>query len=225
MPYLDQLWASDIALTTLLIFLLIYIFFLYPLLPEGSVKPLAFVFFSLILISGAITALRNRLFRTLVFAWGLLSFAFLWVRYLFPQQTIVLLGTWLALFYLFLLTFLILGQALREGDTTSHRIMGAVAAYLLLGLSWSLVYYAIALWIPGAFNGLGAAMEGDRELLHMHFQYFSFTVLTTVGFGDIVPVTPIARMAAVLEGVVGQLFPAILIARLVSLQVQSKQKT
>jgi hypothetical protein len=56
-------------------------------------------------------------------------------------------------------------------------------------------------------------------------QVVRFNILTTVGFGDIVPVDPIARMAVVLEGVVGQLFPAILIARLVSLQVQSKQRT
>lgn len=226
MPNLELLWASDVALTTLLILVVFYVFFLYPLLAEGSVKRLlTFVFFSLILISGAITASKNRLFRTLVFAWGLLAFTFQCVKYLFPQQTIILLTTWLALFYLLLLTFLILGQAFREGDTTPHRIMGAVAAYLLIGLIWSLIYYAIALWIPGAFNGLEAAVEGDREALRMHFQYFSFTVLTTLGFGDIVPVNPMARMAAVLEGVVGQLFPAILIARLVSLHVQSKQKT
>jgi hypothetical protein len=102
--------------------------------------------------------------------------------------------------------------------------MGAIAAYLLIGLIWSLIYYTIGLHIPGAFKGLEALMEGDKEVLRTHFQYFSFTVLTTVGFGDIVPVHPIARMAAVLEGVVGQLFPAILIARLVSLQVQSRQK-
>ena len=102
--------------------------------------------------------------------------------------------------------------------------MGAVAAYLLLGLIWSLIYYTIALHIPGAFKGLEALMESDKEVIRTHFQYFSFTILTTVGFGDIVPVHPIARMAAVFEGVVGQLFPAILIARLVALQVQSKQK-
>jgi voltage-gated potassium channel Kch len=55
--------------------------------------------------------------------------------------------------------------------------------------------------------------------------YISFTALTTVGFGDIVPVDPIARMAAALEALTGQLFPVILIARLVSLQVQSLRKT
>ena len=46
-------------------------------------------------------------------------------------------------------------------------------------------------------------MEGDKEALRTHFQYLSFTVLTTVGFGDIVPVHPLARMAVILEGVTG----------------------
>jgi hypothetical protein len=100
--------------------------------------------------------------------------------------------------------------------------MGAVAVYLLLGLTWSLIYHAIALQIPDAFKGLENLTEGDNELHRLHFQYFSFTVLTTLGFGDIVPVNPIAQMSAVFEGIVGQLFPAILIARLVSLQLQSK---
>jgi len=224
LPYLGRLWTTDITLTTLLVFLLIYIFFLYPLGQAGPVRFLTIVFFSIILISGAITASRSRILRTFVFSWGLLTFVFLWVRYFFPHQTVIFIAAYLALFYLMLLTFLILAQALREGPTTSHRIMGAVAAYLLLGLIWSLIYYTIALHIPGAFKGLEALMEGDKEVIRTHFQYFSFTILTTVGFGDIVPVHPIARMAAVFEGVVGQLFPAILIARLVALQVQSKQK-
>jgi len=225
LPYLDRLWATDIPLTTLLVFLLMYIFFLYPLGQVGSVRFLTFVFFSVILISGALTASKNRVLRTFVFSWGLLIVIFYSIRYLFPFRTLIIIATCLALFYLVLLTFLILAQALREGPTTSHRIMGAVAAYLLLGVIWSLIYYAVALHIPGAFKGLEALMEGDREVIRTQFQYFSFTVLTTVGFGDIVPVHPIARMAAVLEGVVGQLFPAILIARLVALHVQSKQKT
>ncbi len=222
---MGQMWATDISLTTLLVFLLVYIFLLYPLGQFTSVKLLTVLFFSIILISGAITASRNRVFRTFVFSWGVLTFGFLWVRYLFPDRTIVLVNTCLALFYMVLLTFLILGQALRDGDTTSRRIMGAVAAYLLIGMIWSLIYFFIALHIPGAFKGLEALLDGDREVLRTHFEYFSFTVLTTVGFGDIVPVNPIARMAVILEGVVGQLFPAILIARLVSLQVQSRHKT
>jgi len=103
--------------------------------------------------------------------------------------------------------------------------MGAVAAYLLIGMIWSVAYYLIALWIPGAFSIQGPIATGGGELLQSQLFYFSFVTLTTIGYGDIAAVHPIVRMLVILEGVTGQLFPAILIARLVSLQVQSKQKT
>jgi hypothetical protein len=103
--------------------------------------------------------------------------------------------------------------------------MGGVAAYLLLGLIWSLAYDLIAFRIPGAFSIQGPSTSGDPESIQSHLFYFSFVTLTTIGYGEIVPVHPIARMLVILEGVTGQLFPAILIARLVSLQVQSKRKT
>ncbi len=225
LAYLERLWTTDIALTTLLISLLIFIFLIYPLGLIGSFRLLPTIFFSLILITGAITVSRNRIFRMLVFSWGLLSLILLWVRYLFPYQTPIFVANCLALFFLLLLTSLILGQALREGPTTYHRIMGAVAAYLLIGMIWSLAYYLVTLWIPGAFSIHGSSAPGGRESLQSQLFYFSFITLTTLGYGDIVAVHPIVRMLVILEGVVGQLFPAILIARLVSLQVQSKQKT
>jgi len=225
LTYPERLWTSDIALTTLLVSLLTYIFFLYPLGQIGSFRLLPTVFFSLILITGAITVSRNRIFRTVVFSWGLLTFILLWVRYLFPYQTLIFVGYCLALFFLVLLTSLILGQALREGPTTYHRIMGAVAAYLLIGMIWSMAYYLVTFWIPGAFSIQGPLTQGGRESLQSQLFYFSFVTLTTLGYGDIVAVHPIVRMLVILEGVMGQLFPAILIARLVSLQVQSKQKT
>ena len=225
LSYLNQLWVTDIALTSLLVILLIYIFFLYPLGQVGTFRPLITAFWSLILITGAVAASRNRIFRTLVLSWGLLTFVFLWMRHLFPHQTLVFVGNSLALFFLVLLTSLILSQALREGETTSHRIMGAVAAYLLLGIIWSLAYHLVALRIPEAFVFQGPFAPGSRESLQSQLFYFSFVTLTTLGYGDIVAIHPIARMLVILEGVLGMLFPVILIARLVSLHVQSKRKT
>ena len=225
LPYLGRLWTTDAGLTTLLASLLIYIFLLYPLGGLPLVKFFSNVFFSLILIAGAVTVSRNRIFRMLVFSWGFLSFIFLWTRYLFPHQVFVFVSTCLALGFLVLLICLILGQTLREGPTTYHRIMEAVAAYLIVGVMCSLAYFLIEFWAPGAFNIQGPFAPEGGEALRPHFFYFSFVTLTTVGYGDIVPVHPVARTLVILEGVAGQLFPAILIARLVSLHVQSKRKT
>jgi tetrahydromethanopterin S-methyltransferase subunit E len=93
----------------------------------------------------------------------------------------------------------------------------------MVGLMWSLAYYLVALLVPGAFNIQSSPGPMHGESLQSHLFYFSFVTLTTIGYGDIVPVHPIVRMLTILEGVVGQLFPAILIARLVSLQVQARR--
>ncbi len=221
---LKRLWATDIALSALLVFLLIFIFFLYPLGQIGSLKVVANLFLVLILITGAIAATRSRLFRTLVFSWSFLALVLLAVSHWFPQEALLLVKKSLSLFLLGLLTLLILGQAFREGPTTSHRITGSVAAYLLLGLIWSLAYHLIALCIPEAFLVQGPSASGGLETLESHLFYFSFVTLTTLGYGDIVAVHPVARMLVILEGVTGQLFPVILISRLVSLHLQSKKK-
>ncbi len=224
LSYPDRLWTTDIALTALLVSLIAYIFFVYPLGWIGTFRPVAAAFFSFILITGAITASRNRIFRTLVFSWGLLTFIVLWVKHLFPYQILAFTTNCLGLFFLFLLGSLILSQTFREGPTTTHRIMGAVAVYLMIGMVWSAAYYLVALCIPGAFNIQGTSASGSGESLQSQLFYFSFVTLTSIGYGDIAAVHPVVRMLVILEGVVGQLFPAILIARLVSLHVQLKHK-
>jgi hypothetical protein len=110
------------------------------------------------------------------------------------------------------LLVVVLGQTLRSGPVTFHRIQGAVAAYLLLGVLWAQLYSLTALLRPGAFSGAVNVADGPRAWL-----YFSFLTLTTVGYGDVLPVHPAARSLAMLEAVVGPLYLAILIARLVSL--------
>jgi len=100
---INRLWATDVTLISLLVFLLFYIFFLYPLGQVGSFRPLTSVFFSFILITGAVTVSRHRVFKTLVFSWGLLTFVFLWVKHLFPHQIFIIVADCLALFFLILL--------------------------------------------------------------------------------------------------------------------------
>jgi hypothetical protein len=222
---MHRLWVTDLALTALLVFLLIHVFLLYPMAQFGPVKIAAKIIFLLILITGAMAAFRNRLLRVLVFSGTFVGFVFIWMRDLFPHKIFLYLNNCLGLFFLVLLTLLILTRAFREGPTTSHRITGAVAGYLLLGLIWSQAYDLIALSIPGAFSVSGNPAPADAETLQWHLFYFSYVTLTTLGYGDIVAVHPVARTFVILEGVVGQLFPVILISRLVSLHVQEKQKS
>jgi hypothetical protein len=115
---------------------------------------------------------------------------------------------------LVLLLVAVLGQTFRQGPVTFQRIQGGIAAYLLLGVIWAEAFGLVELLRPGAFSGPADVIRGPRGWV-----YFSFTTLTTVGYGDVVPVHPAARSLAMLEAVTGPLYIAILLARLVSLAV------
>lgn len=128
--------------------------------------------------------------------------------------------TWL-LFLLFV-TLSELRSVLKQREVTSETICMAVSVYLLLGLTWALLYTVMFQLHPDSFGGLTAATAGHPvEVVHLFsvLGYFSLTTLSTVGFGDITPLTLQARYAAVAEGITGQFYLAILVARLVGLQM------
>ena len=103
--------------------------------------------------------------------------------------------------------------AFGPGRVTVHRIMGAVILYLYIGLIFASLFHLAVLTIFPSFKGLPATRGATFSAL----LYFSLTTLTTSGFGDIVPVHPFARSLVNIEAVMGQLYPATLLARLVTL--------
>lgn len=105
----------------------------------------------------------------------------------------------------------------RRGRVTYHRIIGAVLLYLLTAVGFAALYAFVGLSSPGAFKGV--AFEDDAALANELF-YLSFATLTTTGYGDVSPVHPIARGLCNLEAVIGQLYPATLLARLVTLELR-----
>lgn len=111
---------------------------------------------------------------------------------------------------------LLLRYVLHPDVMNTDKLYGAAAAYLMLGIMWAYFYGIIQYFHPGSFAPAGA------PLTLFDLIYFSFTVLTTTGFGDIVPVLPGARVLTILEQVVGILYVAILIARLSSMYPTEK---
>ncbi len=106
------------------------------------------------------------------------------------------------------------------GRITFHRVNGAVLLYLTIGLTFVGLYTLVGLCAPHAFAGF--SVSHDRGLASSVI-YFSFVTLTSVGYGDIVPVHPVARALANLEGIIGQLFPATLLARMVTLELEDRR--
>lgn len=105
-----------------------------------------------------------------------------------------------------------------KGRMTRDRVAGAIAVYLLLGVLWALVFGVISATDPDAFKGL-QTFTMEESGVQQDFVYFSFVTLTTLGYGDMSPVSGFAKTLAWLEAVFGQLYLAVTIARLVSLEL------
>ena len=122
---------------------------------------------------------------------------------------IVLSWSFNAAFYAFTVTNL-LRYVLRQDEMTADKLYGAVAAYIMIAILAAFLHGVVQYFYPGSYSYLGAAKVLDfSELL-----FFSFTVLTTAGFGDITPMLIHARFLTLLEAVAGVMYVAILIARL-----------
>jgi voltage-gated potassium channel Kch len=215
---LAAFWSDDRGLSVFLVSLLVMVFVVPPLRPSGMVGTLLVdAIFSLVLISGAAAAGRTRPQLTVLTLMTAAALVVRWASWLFPASVHEMWNGLSALAILVPLCVVILSLVLRSGPVTRRRIEGAIAAYVLLGVTWAQAYEMVALAHAGAFAGRVDDTGGFTGWL-----YYSFVTLTTVGYGDIVPVHPIARSLAVLEALTGQLYPAILLARLVSLEVTSR---
>lgn len=215
---LTRFWADDKGLSVFFALLLIVVFVIPPLLAPGSGRRLGGeIAYSLLLVSGVRALGERRLTRTVLMPVALITLAVDLGSWVVPVSEPWVQGTGLLSQLLFLVV--VLGQTLRAGPITIHRIQGAVAAYLLLGVIWAYAYALLVHFSPGAFTGPVSLADGPRA-----FFYFSFMTLTTVGYGDVLPVHPVARSLAMLEAATGPLYLAILIARLVSLGVASDRE-
>jgi hypothetical protein len=122
-----------------------------------------------------------------------------------------------------LLVIYLLGHAvLAPGEITRHRVLGAVALYLGLGMAFAGAYRLCWQLVPGGLANLPPVTEPFQS--YSSVLYFSFATLTSVGYGDILPVQPFVRALSNLEAVVGQLYPATLLARLVTLELERRHR-
>lgn len=154
-------------------------------------------------------------------AWILGSLAALerLIQFIHPTPGTQLIGS-LAWFTLFsFITWSQLRHLLRHKHVTSETISMSISTYLLIGFTWGVLYIVIYAVQPNAFNfGSGPPPTNFADVTSTLF-YFSLTTIATVGYGDIQPMTLQARYASVAEGILGQFYLAILVARLVSLHM------
>ena len=126
-----------------------------------------------------------------------------------------------------IIAFVVLGYVVARavfapGPVNTHRILGAIVLYLNLALSFSTIYRLIWDIAPDAFTGLSDGAEGPRGFAAL--VYFSLVTLTSTGYGDVLPINPFGRTLANVESVIGQLYPATLLARLVTQHLERDRR-
>ena len=140
----------------------------------------------------------------------------------FPS-TVFLYGSLAALFsFLLISIFCAIKQVVVGTDISTNRLVGAVCIYLLLGVIWAVAYSILEMIAPGSFQGFSPLedREWDSEWL-----YFSFVTMTTLGYGDIAPVSAIARVIAYIQAIFGQFYIAILVAGLVGAHISHRHNS
>ena len=124
--------------------------------------------------------------------------------------------------FLLFVTIVVLRAVLRAARVTSEIVNGALCVYLLYGFFFASVYVALETIHPGSFAM--SATPHDAPGLRRALLYFSYVTQTTMGYGDITPVTPLARSLATVQAITGQLYLAVLVARLVALQIVHQER-
>ena len=208
-------------------FMLLFCLFVYfgiaPLLGNFThIRIITDIIFTVILFSTIFAVSekrRHRIIATLLAAPMLFA---VWDHYVKPLPAIILAGNiFEALFFAFCVV-LILRYVFSKDHVDLDVISAAVVVYMFIGIFWSALYTILEHMAPGSFNMNPALLEVGGNI--GQFNYFSFVTLTTLGYGDITPVSSPAKHFAVLEALIGQLYLTVLIARLVGVHISQSMQ-
>ncbi len=202
------------GMSVLLLLLVGVVFVLPAAVPSAAVRhTLTEGMLVLILVSGLVAVSEHRKLALALAVLSAIVVVMHSMEWLLPHDLLPMLRTATTMSALVMLAVAVGINVFASGHAIGDRVFGAIVLYLLLGLVWGVTYATIELHAPGSFAG---NLRPDERLTD--WMYYSFVTLTTVGYGDITPISTNVRALAMLEAFVGQLYPAIIIARLVSLQ-------
>jgi Ion channel len=213
--------VADRGLSFFLAFLVIITIFVPMIRLSRSGRFGLDLIFAFMLFSGAIATIRQKALMYLVVALTAIEFAGDLVVEFNPLLAHLGWDTALKVSGLAILVVMTLRHTFRPGRVSVHRVMGGVAAYLLIGLTWAFGYRLLIEERPDAIH-FQPSIAGHPTAEPSPLIYFSFATLTSVSYGDAYPVHRVARSLAMAEALIGQLYPSILIATLVGMALQAR---
>lgn len=214
---------KDWLLTLLSVLLALIVFVFAPLQATGLFVVHAGAITALLAIMASMAIISTSKIALVMMSIALLANIVVFLSrsyYAWPYNLHLLAAAWLTI--AITLGVVVTKAVFGPGHVTYHRIVGAVLVYLLIAVGFACVFTLIGLSAEGAFSGFEIA--DDRSLASKVF-YLSFATLTTTGYGDVVPVHPWARSLCNVEAVVGQLYPATFLARLVTLELGDRSQS
>ncbi len=173
---------------------------------------------SVVLLSAVYSVSRKKQVFAIAVLLSLPVFAGTWLAY-FLENVYLTLVTWsFAIVFLALIGSIVLSDVLKSEKVTTDTIHASICVYLLIGVTWALLYSVMEGIRPESFLIEHSLVTSVSEYIP-HFLYYSFVTLTTLGYGDITPLTPLAKTLSYMEAVTGQIYIAVLIARLVGVHI------
>ncbi len=214
---------EDPVLSLLLLAELALIFIMEPLAAEGfGIPEVVTMLLVAVLILVLALASRQRWVLVIATAAGLVRLLGGLAEHLWSTSVTKQANAVSAVLGLVALMWMVAGVVFGPGRVTPHRVRGAVLLYLTIALIFAWIYRLIDEIVPGAIPALGAR-HGTLGALST-FVYYSLTVLTTVGFGDITPVDAFARNLTMFEALLGQLYPTIILAQILTLYAEDRKQ-
>lgn len=218
-----EYWTHERSLKALLIYISISLFIWMPLSHDRLWEQIIHdVLFNLILLSGVFAVFSFKWQRTLFIGLALSAFVARWLLFLSSSITLKMADNILSLLYFSLLAVFVLRNVFKDGPVNSYRIQGAIVFYLMFGIMCAYIYNILYLLDESSFV---FQVDPLNTTFFSRFLYFSFVIQTTLGIGDIVPVHPIVKSLVMFQAMVGMLYPAIMIARLVSLEIEHTRES
>jgi hypothetical protein len=147
-------------------------------------------------------------------------FVAFWMQYFIPNRGVAAIGMLTGVFFVGLVISSVLDSMFKSEGVDLEIIYMAILLYLLAALMWAFLYTFLELVDPASFN---IDLDHPKGYL-LVFQYYSFVTITTLGYGDITPVTEVAKAFSVLEAICGQLYLVVVVAWLVGMHVSHKSK-